>query len=213
MQKRVLLLAMLLTAAVSLVTAVTVTGQASVERLPVNWHPQSGNSGPIGEDAYAVLTRTDRGIDYRVHATDLTPGNAYTLWIAVIPNPSVCSVLPCPPPEALSNPDSMIQVKLAGGAVAPGSGKVTFSGGVGAGDVPSNGWFEGRAFENVHGAEVHLVINDHGPALAGFTDMTSSYRAGCTDESLVPIFPDSAKADGTPGPNTCHLHEIVIFMP
>ena len=214
MQRKFLILPVLLAAAFLLMTAASVSSQASVQRLPLVWHPQSGNVGEVGEDAFAVLTRTDYGIDYQVHATNLVPGNAYTLWLAVIPNPSVCSVLPCPPPEALANPESKIQVKLAGGRVAPASGVVTFSGRVAAGDVPGNGWYAGRGFDNVHGAEVHLVINNHGPALEAYMPgMIASYRAGCTDESLVPIFPDSAKADGAPGPNTCRLYEQAIFSP
>jgi hypothetical protein len=214
MHRKFLMLLVVLATAVALGGVNSASGQASVERLPLMWHAQSGKVGEVGSGAYAVLTRTDGGIHYRVQATDLIPGHAYTLWIAVIPNPSVCSVLPCPPPEALGNPDSKIQVKLAGGAVARSGGMVSISGRIDADDVPANGWYDGRAFENVLDAEVHLVFNDHGPALEAYMpDMTSSYRGGCTDESLVPIFPDSAKADGAPGPNTCRLYQVVIFTP
>jgi hypothetical protein len=59
---------------------------------------------------------------------------------------------------------------------------------------------------------VHLILNDHGPVLAEYMPgMISTYRSGCTDASLPPIFPASAKADGTPGPNTCRLWQMVVF--
>ena len=62
------------------------------------------------------------------------------------------------------------------------------------------GWIAGRGLENPLGADIHLVLNDHGPVLTEFMpEMIQTYRAGCTDASLPPIFPASAKADGTPG--------------
>jgi hypothetical protein len=44
------------------------------------------------------------------------------------------------------------------------------------------------------------------------TTMLQSYRGGCTDESLPGAFPDTAKNDGIPGPNTCQLFQDVIFQ-
>ena len=74
------------------------------------------------------------------------------------------------------------------------------------------GWIAGRGLENPLGADVHLVLNDHGPVLTEFmSEMIHTYRAGCTDASLPPIFPASAKADGTPGPNTCRLWQVAVF--
>ena len=41
--------------------------------------------------------------------------------------------------------------------------------------------------------------------------MLASYRGGCTDESLSKRAPQSAIADGEPGPNTCKLVQFAIF--
>jgi hypothetical protein len=42
-------------------------------------------------------------------------------------------------------------------------------------------------------------------------EMIQTYRAGCTDSSIPGIFPASARADGTPGPNTCQLYQMAAF--
>jgi hypothetical protein len=75
-----------------------------------------------------------------------------------------------------------------------------------------NSWF-GNGYWNLLGAEIHLVINDHGPLVSHLAhSMLNSYRGGCTDESLPPPFPATAKADGTPGPNTGRLVQDVAFV-
>ena len=199
-------------AALVAATSSVVGAQGSNERLSLSWHPQSGNTGTVGDDAYVSIVRRESSIDFQVMATDLKPGNAYTLWFAIIADTSNCSSLPCPPPEAIADPASGVQVAFAGGAVAGADGKLSFGGRHDAG-VPVKGWFEGRPFSNTTRGEVHLVINDHGPALPEFMpDMVSSYRGGCTTESLPGFFPDLAKADGKPGPNTCRLYQNAIFQ-
>ena len=73
-------------------------------------------------------------------------------------------------------------------------------------------WY-GNGLQDPEAAEIHLVINDHGPLLADMVGtMLGSYRGGCTDESLPLLFPDSAKADGTPGPNACLLYQVAVFQ-
>jgi hypothetical protein len=62
-------------------------------------------------------------------------------------------------------------------------------------------------------AEIHLVLHDHGPVVAELEqEMLSTYRAGCADTSPFPeIFPPTALADGTPGPNNCLLYQAAVF--
>ena len=73
-------------------------------------------------------------------------------------------------------------------------------------------WFAGEEFDEPFTAEVHGVINDHGPVIDAFMPaMVRTYRAGCTDASLPAIFPPTAFADGTPGPNTCRLYQTAVF--
>lgn len=181
----------------------------------VNWHPQQaafGRMGPVA-GAQATLVRNANGISYRLTTNSLTSGNAYTLWLVVVNNPSACSASPCAPPELFSNSATDAQVRFAAGHVAGGSGNGTFAGSVKEG--PLSGWLADRSLESSTGAEIHLVVNDHGPMIPEFMpDMIHTYRGGCSNSSpFPPFFPATALSDGEVGPNTCRLYQAAIFLP
>lgn len=185
----------------------------SHESAVVNWHAQQagfGRSGPVA-GAQAHLVRNANGITYRMTTNSLTPGNAYTLWLVIVNNPSACGSTPCAAPVLFSNLDTDAQVRFAAGSVAGGSGKGTFAGSVSEG--PLSGWLADGSLENSMGAEVHLVINDHGPMVPEFMPgMIHTYRGGCSNSSpFPPFFPATALADGEVGPNTCRLYQAAIF--
>ena len=74
-------------------------------------------------------------------------------------------------------------------------------------------WFK-DGLQQTDEVEVHLVVNDHGPAIEGrVADMLSTYRGGCTTDSIPAPMPASARAQGTPGPNQCRLVQFSIFEP
>ncbi|HSJ62590.1 MAG TPA: hypothetical protein VK922_01670 [Gemmatimonadaceae bacterium] len=184
------------------------------ESAVVNWHAQQlgfGRSGPVA-GASAHLVRNANGISFRMTTNSLTPGNAYTLWLVVINNPAACSATPCAAPDFLLNAAPDAQVRFAAGSVAGGAGRGTFAGSVKEGPMP--GWLDDRSLENSMGAEVHLVINDHGPMLPEFMPgMIHTYRGGCADSSPFPsVFPPSALADGEVGPNVCRLYQAAVFL-
>lgn len=184
----------------------------------VSWHAQQmsplGNhmSGPV-EGATASLVRNNNGLAFRISTNSLTPGHAYTLWLVVVNNPAACTTHPCSAPDITQNAATRAQVRFADGIVAGGSGQGTFAGAVQEG--PLSGWLPDRALESSIGAEVHLVINDHGPMLPDFMPgMIHTYRGGCSNQSpFPPPFPPSALADGEPGPNTCLLYQAAVFRP
>jgi hypothetical protein len=182
------------------------------ESAVVNWHAQqAGKSGPVA-GASAHLVRNTNGISFRMTTNSLTPGNAYTLWLVVIDNPAACTSTPCAAPDFLLNAAPGAQVRFAAGSVAGGAGRGTFAGSVKEG--PVEGWLDDRSLENSLGAEIHLVINDHGPMLPEFMPgMIHTYRGGCSDSSpFPPVFPPSALADGEVGPNTCRLYQAAVFL-
>jgi hypothetical protein len=186
---------------------------AQVDREPVRWHMQSGNPhlSLVGPGATSQLVRTAEGISYSINTEQLLPGHAYTVWVVVINNPAACTASPCSPQDILLNPATNSQVTYGTGRVVGDSGESGFGGALRAGPITA-GWLPGRGLDNPLGADVHLVLNDHGTMLTEFMpEMISTYRAGCTDASLPGIFPASAKADGTPGPNTCRLRQVVLF--
>lgn len=185
----------------------------------VSWHAQqqltaAGGNGKSGvvEGAWAQLVRNKNGISYQIHTNELNPGRAYSLWLVVVNNPDACASTPCSAPDILQNPNTDSQVRSGGtGTIAGASGKGTMAGAAKVG--PLSGWLDGRSLKDPFAAEVHLVINDHGPKLAEFMPgMITTYRAGCSDASPFPgVFPASALADGEVGPNTCLLYQVAIF--
>jgi hypothetical protein len=185
----------------------------SVQHTPMRWHAQSGHThlSEVGPGARAKLTRTASGISYSIHTRGLNPGHAYTVWVVVINDPAACSGTPCTPADILTNPETESQVTYGTGHVAGSGGIGGFGGHLAAGPLPA-GWLPHQGLDDPLGAEIHLVLNDHGPKLADYMPgMIRTYRAGCTDESLPAIFPTSAKADGEPGPNTCRLWQVAVF--
>jgi len=186
---------------------------AQVQRVHVGWHMQSGNVpfSPVAEDARAQLVRTANGISYSIKTEKLMPGHAYTVWVVVINNPAACTASPCSGPDIVLNPATRSQITYGGGHVVGASGQAGFGGHLKQGPIPE-GWLPGRSLEDPFAADVHLVLNDHGPVLSAYMpEMIHTYRAGCTEASLPAIFPATARADGTPGPNTCRLFQVAVF--
>jgi hypothetical protein len=180
----------------------------------VNWHAQQamfGRSGPVA-GASATLVRNPNGIAYHIQTNSLTPGNAFTLWLVVINNPAACSSVPCAAGDIINNVSADAQVRFAAGHVAGGAGEGTFAGA--AKEGPLSGWLADRSFVSSMDAEVHLVINDHGPMIPEFMPgMIHTYRGGCSDASPFPgVFPATALADGEVGPNICRLYQAAVFL-
>jgi hypothetical protein len=212
MQRRIVLIGAIL-AMVVVVGVSPSFGSADRTTVGVDWHPQQaslGNEGPV-DGASATLTRNSNGISYRLETNSLTANSAYTLWVVVVNNPAVCDPSPCTAPDILLNPTTDSQVLFGTGLVAGGSGKATFAGSLNEGALP--GWLQDRSFDDATTAEIHLVLNDHGPKIpAMLPDMMKTYRGGCSDESPFPgIFPATALADGEVGPNTCLLSQSAVF--
>jgi hypothetical protein len=187
---------------------------AEVQREPMRWHAQSGNPhlSLVGEEATAQLVRTANGVSFSITTVGLIPGHAYTAWVVILNNPAACAASPCTPQDVFFNAATQAQVTYGTGHVVGSSGRAGFGGSIRRGPI-AEGWFADRGLDDPFAAEVHLVLNDHGPALAEFLpEMIQTYRAGCTTESLPAFFPATAKADGTPGPNTCRLRQVAIFQ-
>lgn len=186
---------------------------AIVQDESVKWHAQSGEGEVPG--AKARLVRTDGNVNVSFEASDLNPGHVYTLWWVIVNDPEKCAAHPEPctaADDVLGNTDG-IQADLTygGGIVAGESGTGTLSSHLAVGEL-SNAWF-GNGFDSASDAEIHLVVNDHGPLIPDqAAEMLHTYRGGCTDDSLPPPFPATAKSDGSPGPNTCRLYQVAIFQ-
>jgi len=177
----------------------------------VRTHPSQGDVVEV-EGAQAELFATENGITMNFRTSGLEEGHVYTAWWAIINNPENCETSPCTGADILGNTDGVnAEVTYADSILASEEGKMEFAAYLATGDVPE-AWF-GNGLTNPLGAEVQVIINDHGPFIPDIVDnMLNSYRGGCTDESLPPPFPDTAKSDGEPGPNTCKLIQFAVFQ-
>lgn len=184
---------------------------------PVAWHAQMqavGRSGQV-EGAVATLRTTESGAHVQLRTLELNPGDAYTLWFVVFNDPGACASYPAPCTAsdlfADGNPAEAQVTGVAGGIVGD-SGRATFSAHVPTGEI--DGWLPDQGLTDPQTAEIHLVVNGHGPMLAEhMPDMIKTYRGGCSDESPFPaMFPATALADGEPGDNICRLTQAAIFQ-
>jgi hypothetical protein len=177
----------------------------------VETHPSQGQQRII-DGAAASVAIFEREAQATLSTSELTSGHVYTLWFVAINEPSQCATAPCKAPDILGNTAAVqADVRWAAGGVADDSGALTLKGSVPVGPWDS-GWY-GTGLTNPKGVEIHLVVNDHGPVLEGREQaMQTSYREGCTDDSLPPPFPEAAKSDGVAGPNKCALVQDAIFV-
>jgi len=99
----------------------------------------------------STLTRTGSGIAFSLQTTGLEAGNAVTIWWMVF------------------NPDSSVSVQYAAGHVIDEGGAAEFGGHLSVGDTDGviN---DGPGLLDAQGANVVLVVRDHGPADPGRVD-------------------------------------------
>lgn len=181
------------------------------ETTSVMTHPSQGDKTVV-ENASASMVRHDSGVFVNFDTNSLTPGNVNTLWFVVINDPAQCETpYACTTKDVLKR-DTIVKsdVTYGGGVIVNAAGEASFSWHQTEGDF-ANGWFADGLIE-ADSAEIHLVINDHGPLLEGRAfDMLNSYRGGCTTESIPGPMPAIAHTKGEAGPNQCRLMQFAIF--
>ena len=180
----------------------------------VETHPSQGDIRVI-EGSTATLISSEAGIAVNMTTDELEENHVYSMWVVMINNPSACEEAPwvlCPPPQILGNTDELLAEITWGDSIVTGPDtRMEFSAFFPAGDIPKS-WY-GNGLTNPTDAHIHLIINDHGELIPEqASSMMNTYRGGCNDESLPPPFPDIAKADGEPGPNSCKLIQFVEFV-
>jgi len=177
----------------------------------IRTHPSQGEVRIVkGASATVFLTR--EGALARLDTSELEPGHVYTLWWVVINNPAACAETTCTPSEVIGESDELQSDIGQADRIIPEDDTGHFAAFLPVGSLP-DAWF-GNGFTNPLDAHVHLVINHHGPLIPEMTaTMLNSYRGGCTDESLPEVFPETAKQDGEPGPNSCALLQVAVLEP
>lgn len=140
--------------------------------------------------AGATLSRNNDGVYAAISTSGITPGHVVTLWWVFFNSPKACAAAVCAPPD-LNNPEVNGSLQYGGGYLVGVNGRADFGGYLGAGD--NTGFYLLPMFPNMpnpapglvnpKGAEVHLVIRDHGPASADpaiLHEQLSSFPGGCS---------------------------------
>ena len=183
---------------------------ADLRTSPVMTHPSQGDVTRVA-DANARMVMADNGVFVSFDTQGLKSGHVHTLWFVAIAAPENCASTPCSGKDVLMNSDVVqSDAGFAGGAVADANGTIRFTHFQPEGDL-INGWFD-RGLSDPSRSEIHLVVKDHGPAIEErLGDMLTTFRDGCTTESISPAFPAAAFADGNLGPNTFALVQFTTF--
>ncbi len=185
----------------------------SADELPLSWAKPSGMPpGPI-DGSSVMLNKSAAGAAMILETSKLTPGHAVTVWFVAIQSPENCASNPCSPVEAMGMVEQMNSVATnAGGTVVGADGHIRVQGFLPVGEVAGN--FYDTTFTAPETSEYHIVVHDHGPLIPELaSDQISSFRGGCTAESVPPFYPESSSTDGIGGPNSCITQQVALFVP
>ncbi len=136
----------------------------------------------------STVTRTGSGISMSLHTTRLPAGDAVTIWWMVFNHPDACiSGATAGGPRCgmadMGNPAADLSVLYAAGHVIDDSGVADFGGRLAVDDA--DGAIMGTGLHDPAGADVTLVVHDHGPAdPATVSQQIHTFGAcnpGCTD--------------------------------
>jgi hypothetical protein len=119
---------------------------------------------------FSTLTRTSKAISMDLHTSGLPAGDAVTIWWMVFNHPEACiSGTSTPDPDDprcgmadMANPAADLSVLYAAGHVIDDSGVADFGGKLAVDDA--DGAIMGSGLQDPAGADVTLVVHDHGPA-------------------------------------------------
>lgn len=132
------------------------TVQPSSDAGDVNWHCydeplKATNDGPVRGRSHLCIG--ERSVKTVVEATNLTPGELYTAWIAYIETPASCSLTPCPLSE-VARIDPQPLLARFDATIADSTRQATFA-----------GTFRSVTF--AQGSQIQLVVAAQGPVLTG----------------------------------------------
>jgi hypothetical protein len=114
--------------------------------------------------ASSTLIRRPNGINVTLQTTGLPAGHAVTVWALIFNNPSACPAGGCHEMNGdLNIPEVQGSVYHVTGHIVGSTG--SFAGSVPVGDATNA--FRGPGLLNPFGAEIHLIVRDHGVAATG----------------------------------------------
>lgn len=191
---------------------VATSAAAGMMEKSVFTHPSQGDVVEV-ENTKASLISGQDGVHISLHTKDLIPGNVYTYWLVAFNEPGKCEADVCTGKDALIRTETVeSDAGYVGGSIVGDDGSLRMTAYQPVGEL--RGSFFGRGILETSDLELHLILQDHGPAIDGRElEMLTTYRGGCSDDSIPPPFPETARVQGDPGPNQCRMVQVAIFPP
>ena len=160
------------------------------QQLSVSEMTLPGSTVPL--EGASRLLRGKKEISMTISTTGLTPGNAHTVWWIIFNNPEKCAAGPndcgsldVPSPFGTANASHVKDVGSSGvnatGLIVGSDGVGNFSASLQEGAPPAGvDVLFGKGLKDAQGADVHLIVRDHGAPIAGTVgDQISQLNGGC----------------------------------
>jgi hypothetical protein len=151
---------------------------SSADRSTTTVHWLADNSEVVGSSA--SLVRTNSGVSYTLHTSELNHGDAVTNWWIIFNNPAACQD-GCGFDD-LFRPGVDASARFASGHVVGADSSANFAGSLRVSDVDGapNVHLFGPGLTNPLGAEIHFIVRTHGPAVPEFVEeMIHTVDGGC----------------------------------
>lgn len=133
-------------------------------------------------DGATILTRNEEGVAYTMVTQGLGDRLTYTNWWVAFNNPEDCLV-PCACSDVdFGNSDVDIGVFWATGRFSNGVGQSGFSATTKYGELPAGNDqvpFPEFASPIFPGAEIHLIVREHGPTIGDGQAQLTQFNGGC----------------------------------
>jgi hypothetical protein len=177
----------------------------------VVWFEGTAWEGQSIPGATASYRAYGDGFSATLDTSGLQPGHAVTMWVVVFNNPELCTNgvggLRCGEGDLIifdGDPAIEGTVMDGGGHIVGPDGKGNFGTYKAPGDN-SGVVVAGPGLTNPLGADVHLVVRDHGPVQEGlFAEQVSTFGGGCTE---------APEGTGTLGDFACYDAQFSFFEP
>jgi hypothetical protein len=182
--------------------------------VPAQAAPPDRSSGPMyvfGDEAEidstnSTLNRRDNGVSMNIRTRDLDPGHTYTVWWVIFNNPDAC-VGACSGDD-LENDEAGPAMGYAAGNVVGNSGRSGFGSSL---KVDDGTGFAFGMLTNPRGAEIHLVVRDHGPLNPEWMpDQIKTFGGGCDQDHGS--YPEDMQGAGVAGDYVCSNAQVSIHM-
>jgi hypothetical protein len=191
-------------------------GPPGQESAPVAHLPPGLDGDPVlVEGATARLLRTDDRLITRTNSRELTPGHVQTLWWVIFNNPDECATTPCGMGDLFVD-EVEASCQIADGAVTAHDGQASFFDRLAIGEsrdscLPHFGGTD-HGLVNPLGAEVHLMVHDHGPLQPGkVPEMRSTFDGGCDFDD--PDYPLGTFGIVPQETGQCATIQAALFLP